>query len=451
MKTFYRLLGITLLVVTTNNFVWFALTYWAYLSTHSVISTSVMGGIFLVITAISGVWFGSIVDHYKKKVAMIGSSMVTLALFLIGMAIFSAAPPEAFSSIASPIFWIFIVILLCGTLAGSIYNIAIPTLVPVLVPEKMRDRANGMFGTTIGVAFGITSVASGISLAFGGISFVLTTSIILTFLSIIALFFIPVDETNGNYQDSPQSLQAAALYAPEEPTKKKPKKDKSIDLKGTMKAVKSVPGLFALIFFTTFNNFLGGIFFALMDAYGLSLVSVEIWGMLWGILSMSFIIGGIYISKKGLSDNPLKVLFRNNIIMWIVCIFFTIQPSIILLAIGTFIWMFFVPFTEAIEQTIFQKVVPPERLGRVFGFAQSVEQAASPVTAFFIGPIAEFIFIPFMTTGSGVELIGSWYGTGTGRGIALVFSLSGLIGLAVTLIAMRSRSYVVLAKRYRED
>ena len=56
-----------------------------------------------------------------------------------------------------------------------------------------------------------------------------------------------------------------------------------------------------------------------------------------------------------------------------------------------------------------------------------------------------------MTTGSGVELIGSWYGTGTGRGIALVFSLSGLIGLAVTLIAMRSRSYVVLAKRYRED
>ena len=107
-----------------------------------------------------------------------------------------------------------------------------------------------------------------------------------------------------------------------------------------------MPGLFALIFFTTFNNFLGGVFFALMDAYGLSLVSVEVWGTLWGVLSLSFILGGLYISKKGLGANPLRILFRNNIITWTVCIFFTIQPSITLLAVGTFIWMFFVPFTR---------------------------------------------------------------------------------------------------------
>ena len=31
-----------------------------------------------------------------------------------------------------------------------------------------------------------------------------------------------------------------------------------------------------------FNNFLGGVFMALMDAYGLSLVSVQAWGLLLG-------------------------------------------------------------------------------------------------------------------------------------------------------------------------
>ena len=112
--------------------------------------------------------------------------------------------------------------------------------------------------------------------------------------------------------------------------------------------------------------------------------------------------------------------------------------------------MFFVPFIEAIEQTIFQKVVPPERLGRVFGFAHSIEQAASPVTAFLIGPIAHFTFIPFMTTGAGVHLIGDWFGTGIGRGIALVFTTAGIVGLAVTLVARRSRAYQLLAERYRE-
>jgi DHA3 family multidrug efflux protein-like MFS transporter len=136
--------------------------------------------------------------------------------------------------------------------------------------------------------------------------------------------------------------------------------------------------------------------------------------------------------------------------MWTVSIFFTIQPSIILLGTGIFLWICLIPFVEAAEQTIIQKVVPPERQGRVFGFAQSVEQAASPITAFMIGPVAQFIFIPFMATGKGVDLIGRWYGVGAGRGIALVFSIAGIIGLITTLIAMRSRAYKLLSARYQE-
>ena len=432
MKTFYQLLGIALLALTTNNFVWFALTFWAYLTTHSVISTSVMGGIFLVITAVSGFWLGSIVDHHKKKHALLGSSVATLVLFLIGFAIYQATPPAAFATVSSVRLWVFVVILLCGTLAGSVYNIAIPTLVAIIVPEDRRDRANGMFGTTVGIAFGLTSVASGIALAFGGMRFVLAAAAVGTAVVIVLLLFVSIPEP-AIQEKKPEEA------APE---------GKRVDIRGTIRAVKAVPGLFALIFFTTFNNFLGGVFFALMDAYGLSLVSVQVWGTLWGILSLSFILGGLYISKKGLGTNPLRTLFRNNIITWTVCIFFTIQPSIMLLAVGTFVWMFFVPFIEAIEQTIFQKVVPPDRLGRVFGFAHSIEQAASPVTAFLIGPIAQLTFIPFMTTGAGVELIGDWFGVGVGRGIALVFSVAGVVGLAVTLVAMRSRAYRVLAERY---
>jgi MFS transporter, DHA3 family, multidrug efflux protein len=80
-----------------------------------------------------------------------------------------------------------------------------------------------------------------------------------------------------------------------------------------------------------------------------------------------------------------------------------------------------------------------------------MEMAASPLTAFLIGPIAQFIFIPFMTTGAGVELIGGWFGTGPDRGIALVFTITGLIGLLMTLISMRSPAYRRLATRYRAE
>jgi DHA3 family multidrug efflux protein-like MFS transporter len=430
MTTFHKLLGIALVVITANNFVWFALTYWAYLSTGSVISTSTMGGIFLVVSAVSGLWFGEIVDHNKKKTAMLASSAATLALFLLGLAFFRATPPEAFSTVASLRLWTLIVVLLSGTIVGSIYAIAIPTLIGLVVPADGRAKANGMFGTVTGISFGITSVASGITLALGGMATVLWIAIAATAIAMVLL---------------------AALPLPEPPLVSSPAaKKEGIDLKGTIKVVRAIPGLFPLIFFTTFNNFLGGVFFALMDAYGLSLVSVEVWGALWGVLSLAFIIGGLYVAKKGLSADPVAGLFRINIAMWIVCVFFTIQPSVVLLGIGIFIWMFLVPFVEATEQTIFQKVVPPERLGRVFGFAHGVEQSASPVTAFLIGPIAEFAFIPFMTTGAGAALIGGWFGTGTGRGIALVFINAGAVGLVVTLVAMRSVSYRLLAARYAQ-
>jgi DHA3 family multidrug efflux protein-like MFS transporter len=134
--------------------------------------------------------------------------------------------------------------------------------------------------------------------------------------------------------------------------------------------------------------------------------------------------------------------------MWVICSVFTLQASILLLAVGMFVWLCLIPAVEAAEQTILQKVVPPERQGRVFGFAQSVEQAASPITAFLIGPIAQLIFIPFMTTGAGADAIGSWFGTGTDRGLALLFTVAGLIGLAVTLLAMRSNAYRTLSENY---
>jgi DHA3 family multidrug efflux protein-like MFS transporter len=215
-----------------------------------------------------------------------------------------------------------------------------------------------------------------------------------------------------------------------------------------MSAISKVPGLFALILFTTFNNFMGGVFMSLMDAYGLSMVSVQVWGFLFGVLGLGFIVGGIVISKWGLGKNPLRSMFIANIIIWAISSVFTIQASIILLAVGMFIYLCVVPFIEAAEHTIIQKVVPHERQGRVFGFAQSVEQAASPLTAFAIGPLTQFIFIPFMTTGTGVNLIGDWFGTGPARGIALVFTVTGIIGLCVTILAMNSKYYKLLSKQF---
>ncbi|NJS41922.1 MFS transporter, partial [Candidatus Gracilibacteria bacterium] len=178
-----------------------------------------------------------------------------------------------------------------------------------------------------------------------------------------------------------------------------------------------------------------------MDIYGLSLVNVETWGFLWGGVSFAMIAGGMFVAKYGVGKNPLKSIMIVNVVSWISCIIFPIQASIILLIIGMVVWMFLMPIAESAEQTVIQNIVPQERQGRVFGFAQSIESSAMPVTAFLVGPLASSIFIPFMTTGKGVEYIGSWFGSGESRGIALVFITAGFVGVIVTVFAWTSKPY----------
>ena len=429
MKTFYKLLGNVLLAALTNYYVFFALMFWAYLETKSVLATSILSGVFFVNMAISSFWFGAIVDHNKKKLAMLISSLATLVFLSAGFLLYIAAPHDAFKDISGVWLWALILVLMFGINVGNIRNIALPTTVTMLVPEDQRDRANGMSGTVMGVVFAITPAASGLVLAYGGMLWILVSAIVLTTIVIAHLALVSIPEEGIVH------------------TSEKPKK---IDIKGTISVIRSIPGLFGLIFFSTFNNLLGGVYASLMDPYGLSLVSVKVWGIVWGALSVATIIGGLYIAKKGLGRNPLRTMFTANIAMSIICIFFTIQPSILLLSVGIFFWLYLMPFIEAAEQTVLQKVVPLERQGRVFGFAQSVEQSASPITALAIGPITQFVFIPFMTTGQGANLIGSWYGVGAGRGMALVFSIAGIIGLIITFIAMRSRAYKSLSAGYQK-
>lgn len=429
MKAFYQLLGNSVIASITNFTVWFALIFFVFLQTKSVFATSIISGIFLVTVAISGFWFGSLVDHHRKKQVMLWSSAFSLLMYIFGFAIYMLAPEGTFANISNFLLWVFVPILLFGVIAGNIRNIAIPTLITALVPEENRAKANGLSGTATGIGFMVTSMVSGVLVGHSGMYLVLILAIIITILAMIHLWTIPVPEKKIIH------LEGGV---------------KKVDIKGTLKIILTIPGMIALILFTTFNNFLGGVFMSLMDAYGLSLVSVETWGFLWGFLSTAFIAGGLLIAKFGLGKNPLSTMFKANVVIWAICCVFTIYPSIILLAVGMFIYLCIVPYIEASEHTVLQKLVPLERQGRVFGFAQSVEQMASPVTAFAIGPLTEFFFVPFMTTGAGVNLIGKWFGTGPDRGIALVFTLAGIIGLITTLLARRSKYYKQLSKRYLE-
>jgi len=428
MKHFYHVLLNTLIANVTTSYLWFALTFWIYLETRSVLATGIIGGSYMLLVAIFSIIFGTIVDHNKKKNVMVFSSVVTLLCFILAGITYVSFPKEALLDISGYVFWLFAGIILLGGVIENMRNIALSTTVTLLVQKAGRDKANGLVGTVQGVAFMVTSVFSGLSIGLLGMGWTLAIAITFTAIAAVHILFVKIPE--------PTIVHDPLLDG------------KKIDIKGSLAAIRAVPGLFWLIIFTTFNNLVGGVFMALMDPYGLTLFPVEAWGIVLGVTSIGFIIGGGLVAKFGLGKNPIRTMLLVNIGVALLGGIFTIREFWLLYAVGIFVFMCLMPIAEAAEQTIIQRVVPLKRQGRVFGLAQAIESASSPISAFMVAPIAQFIIIPYMNSGAGKSMYGWLLGSGEARGIALVFLVASLIMLIAVLFAFTTRAYRRLSEYY---
>jgi DHA3 family multidrug efflux protein-like MFS transporter len=91
-RAFYQVLANTALANVTSSYLWWALTFWAYLETRSVLATAIIGGSYMLLVAALGVVFGVIVDHTKKKAVMVLASTVTLATYLLAGGLYLVFP-----------------------------------------------------------------------------------------------------------------------------------------------------------------------------------------------------------------------------------------------------------------------------------------------------------------------------------------------------------------------
>lgn len=134
-RIFYHLLGNNLLATVTNMFVWFAVTFWVFLETQSVLATSYIAGIFAVSNMVSAFFFGSIVDHTRKQTAMMYSSLLSLGFYLLAGIVYFTSDPASFTNATSVSLWLFVITLMLGSVAGNLRIIALSTVVTMLFTE----------------------------------------------------------------------------------------------------------------------------------------------------------------------------------------------------------------------------------------------------------------------------------------------------------------------------
>ncbi len=428
-RTFAGILVNTALANITTSYLWFALTFWVYLQTRNVIATGVIGGAYMLLIALSSISFGTFVDRYRKLAVMRFAAGFTLVMFVLSGVMFLLTPTAALLDLRQPWFWVFTLIILVGAVVENMRNIALSTTVTILIEPDRRANANGLVGMVQGLMFIVTSVLSGLSVGLLGMGWTIVVALVLTALAFAHLLTLQM----------PEEVRAAATDA-----------RGGFDFRGSLAAVLAIAGLFALILFSTVNNFVGGVYLALMDPYGLELFPVELWGTYFALGATGFIVGGALIGKFGLGPNPLRTMLFAVILMGILGAVFTLREWAWLYIAGIWAYLVLVPFVEAAEQTVIQQVVPLQRQGRVFGFAMAFESAAAPITAFLIAPIAQVWIIPYARSAEGAARLAPLLGEGTSRGIALVFLVAGIILIAAALLAFLTPVYRRMSASYAQ-
>ncbi|MGO2091187.1 MAG: MFS transporter [Microbacterium gubbeenense] len=352
-RTFVALLVNTAVANVSTSFMWFGLTFWIYIETRNVLSTALIGAALMLFVALTSMFFGTLVDRYRKKPVMAWGTGIALVIFVADAVFFFAVGADAIADLSRPWFWIFAVVMLAGAVIEQLRSIAMSTAVTLLVPDARHANANGAVGAVEGLSMLVTSVLSGLAIGFLGMGWTLVIGISAVAIAFCHLLLLRIDE--------PRIVRTEGDAAP----------TGWVDLRGGWRAVRAADGLlFLIFFFSMLNNFIGGVYMAL------------------------------------------------------------------------------IPAVEAAEQTVIQRVVPYRQQGRVFGFARMFEAAAAPVTSLMIGPLAEFLVIPYMRTDAGQAKWAWLLGEGDSRGSALIFVVGGFLAVVLALGAMLMPQYRSIVRQY---
>jgi len=218
---------------------------------------------------------------------------------------------------------------------------------------------------------------------------------------------------------------------------KKEKTTSSQEMKQAWQYLKKRPGLLGISCFFFIKNYLIGLTFVLFTPFVLSFTSTTQLGLLILASGMGMVAGGALMSIWGGPKRLIYCLYFVEILSALIFLLSFLPPSIPRLAFGGFFIYFMMGVSSSCSQAIWQKKIVLNIQGRVFALRRMIALSSMPIAFLTAGPLADYIFEPLMAVnGPCAGNLGQLFGTGHGRGIALLFSLIGVIMIIVTSIAI---------------
>lgn len=220
-----------------------------------------------------------------------------------------------------------------------------------------------------------------------------------------------------------------------------------MEMKEGLAVLKGSKGILYLIMLMAAVCFFVGFLQTLVSPMILAISNAQTVGILESVCATGMLVGSIVIGFLGIKKSYVKVLSLASVMASLCMILSGVSVSLLITGTGIFLFFFVLPFINTSADVLVRSNVKGEVQGRVWGLISLLSQIGTVLAYLLSGPLADYIFEPLLAkSGPLATSIGVLIGTGPGRGIGLMFILSGLLMLPVSFAIGQNRSIQALQK-----
>lgn len=193
-------------------------------------------------------------------------------------------------------------------------------------------------------------------------------------------------------------------------------------------------GLKWLLFYSALINLLLGFVNVLLQPLIISLSSEQTLGIVLSITGVGMLLGGIVISAWGGPKNRVNGIFFGCFVAGLLVALTGLSTSVFLITVCFFLALFCIPIINASSQALWQSKVDPGIQGRVFSLRRMLGTSLYPLAIIAAGPLVDHVFNPLLVEGGLLAgSVGQVIGVGEGRGIGLLFIVTGVLFMIITM------------------
>jgi MFS family permease len=347
---------------------------------------------------------GVLVDRWPRRRMMmacdLGAALVALAL----AAIVGAREPTLAQVYA---------LIALGAVFNCFHQLAYAAAMTGLLPDAgERARGNGLVQLGLGLAFVAGPLLAGALLTvlpLGRLILIDCASFLVAWATLLLV----------------RMPEPVAAHAPE-------RRGVRAEFRAGLAVIRAEPALLALLFVVAASNGAIGLTQVLFTPMVLTVSSATVLGVLLSLGGAGMVLGGVVASVWRPAD-PVRGVRAALALGGFAMVVGGVRASAWLWGVGVVGFFVSVPLLTASLQNIWQQRVPAPLQGRVFAVRSIVAAACLPLAYLGAPWLATHAFEPWLApAGALATSAGAIVGTGSGRGIALMFVLAGLslVGLA---------------------